>query len=184
MGKNHHNSNTAQNLLLGALAGTILGAAAAAILSSDKCKGLICDAYHQAEESIYDKVNQLSEKSQELTERFLPSKRKPQTLNLTIGAIAGGILGIAAIALLSGSSAKDLQEQVFHSFKCLSNKAHNLEDQACDAAENLQDKISSWVHTAEKFLNTVQGKKNHQHPIDKILDFATIAAQFIQSIRK
>jgi len=184
MGKNHHDSHIAQNLLLGALAGTIIGAAAAAIFSSEKCKGLIYDAYHQAEETICDRVNQLSEKSQELTERFLPRKRQPQTLNLTIGAIAGGILGIAAIALLSGHSAKEFQEQVCHSFKCLSNKAKDLEEQACDVAENLEDKISTWVHTAQKFLNTIQGKKSHQHPIDKVLDLAAVATQFIQSIRK
>lgn len=182
MGRNHE-SHTTQNLLLGALAGTILGAAAAAILSSDKCKGLLCDAYHKAEETLYDKVNQLSEKSQELTEKFLPQKRESQTLNLTIGAIAGGILGIAAIALLSGHSPKDIQEHVAHSFKCLSNKARDLECQACHAAENIEDKISSWVNTAQSLLHTVQGKKS-QRPIDKILDFATIASQFIQSIRK
>lgn len=187
MRRNDSHSHTAQHLILGALAGTIVGAVAAAILSSEQCKGLICDAYHQAEQKVSETVHNLGETSHDLAGRFFPQKRSTQSLNLTIGAIAGGILGIATVALLTGYSTKDIRKQVVHTFKSLSNKAHHLEGQASDAVENIEEKISSWIHLAKKLLHNVQDNystKNNSHAIDKILDLASVATHFLQNLRK
>lgn len=79
------------------------------------------------------------------------------------------------------------------SFECLTDKAHCLEDMAHSAADSFEGNLSSWIHTAEKFINTLNDKTTNQvkkaadassQPLDKILDWAIVAAQLFQSLKK
>lgn len=200
MAKNNQSTSSAnQNILLGILAGTIVGAIAAAVVNSSKGKEIredLFDAYNDASKKVSSAAQHISEKSHELSDRFLHRNHNmpEKNLNLTIGAIAGGILGISAIVFLSSDSAKGLREQVVHSFECLSDKAHELEDRAHSTAESLENNISSWVKKVDKLINTFQeknfnySKKSASHsdnqPLDKILDWAVAAAQLFQSLKK
>lgn len=198
MTRNHQSTSHAnQNILLGVLAGTIVGAIAAAVISSPKGKEIredLFDAYQDASKKVSSAAQNLSEKSHEFSDRFLHRNHRPsENLNLTIGAIAGGVLGISAIVFLTSDSAKGIREQVVHSFECLSDKAHDFEDMAHSAAESFEGNVASWVKKVDKLINAFNekdfshskrnGTSGHQ-PLDKILDWAVVAAQLFQSLKK
>jgi gas vesicle protein len=193
MARNHHESNN-KHLLFGILAGTVVGAVAAAVVNSQRGRAFredLYDAYHNASQRVNDAAHSLSEKTYDLSNRFTHKKHQPADhTNLTIGAIAGGILGISAILFLSSESSKGIRERLAETIETLSDKAHTFEDMAHDAAENFEDRISPWVHRVESFVNSFNGnecksKKNGINPqFDKILDWAVTAAQVYQSLKK
>lgn len=193
MARHNHESNRNQNILLGIAAGTIVGALTAALVSSkgkEIREGLL-DAYHHAGHSVQDAVHNFADTSQSFSDRFLQRQRKPSNLNLTAGAVAGGLLGITAIILLSSKSAKGIRSQFLQSCERLSEKAHDWEDMAQHAAENLEGYVSPWIKKAQTILTALQEKDDsyfhngkRQKPLDKILDFASAAAQLVQSFKR
>lgn len=197
MSKNQQ-SMTSSNVLLGILAGTVVGAIAAAVASSSRAKGLkddLCDAYNDASKKIGKNARHFSDKTHSFTDRFLNPHHSEKNLTVTIGAIAGGIIGLSALAFLATSdSAKGVREQVVNSFETMTDKAHCLEDIACNAANSIEENVTPWIHKVTCFLDTLneaasshRSKKssfNGHEPIDKILDWAVVAAQLFQSFKK
>jgi gas vesicle protein len=195
MARHQQESLNGQNILLGIAAGTVVGALAAFAFST-KGKDIregIRDAYHHAGDAVNQAINNFSESSQSLSDRFLSRQRKPQHLDLTVGAIAGGILGISAILFLNSESAKGIRSHICESCEQLSDKAQDWQEFAQDAVENLEDKISPWIQKAQAVLNAIHDADSFHHsnngtgkhkPIDKILDFVSTAAQLVQSFKK
>lgn len=194
---NYHSTNTGQNILLGVLAGTVVGAIAAALIGSKKGKEIrdsLYDACQNASKKVSCVAESLGDKSHEISDTFLNRNHHPSDpLNLTIGAIAVGILGISAVAFLASDSAKGIREQAIHSFESLSHKAHDFQDMAHSAAENVENSLSSWVKKINNLINNFSekefnySKKNgasNSQTIDKILDLAVVAAQVFQTLKK
>lgn len=198
MTRNHEShSDETRNILLAVLAGSVVGALTAAVIGSAKGEALkeeLHDVYNLASRKVSNAAQMMGEKTHDITDRFLGRPQKhTDHLNLVIGAIAGGILGVSTIVFLSGKSAKGIRKQAFHSFECLSDKAHCLEDKLHTTAGKLEENISYWVNKAGKVINAFnedpgyQSKKNglrNEGPLDKILDWALVAAQVVQSFKK
>lgn len=190
----NHREYTNNHLLFGILAGTVVGAFAAAVVNSKRGREFredLYDAYHNASQRVSDAAHSLSEKTHDFSTRFTHKKHEPaDRTNLTIGAIAGGILGISAILFLSSESSKGIRDRIADTIETLSDKAHSFEDMAHDAAESFEDRISPWVHKVETFINSFNGngyrsrKNGINQQFDKILDWAVTAAQVYQSLKK
>lgn len=195
MAKNHQ-GNSNNRLLLGILAGTVVGAIAAAVTCTKKGREFredLSDAYHNAGKRISNAANTFSERTHDLSDRYLTrNHRAPNHTNLAIGAIAGGILGISTIVFLTSDSAKGIRKQMAHTFETMTNKRHTFEDMAHSAVDRFGENISPWVHKIETVINTLNeiGKPSKKHaesshePLDKILDWASVAAQLYHSLKK
>jgi gas vesicle protein len=194
MAKNQGSSNN--HIMLGILAGTVVGAIAAAVVGTKKGRGFredLTDAYHNAGKKISNAANTFSERTHDLSDRYLSrNHRSPNRTNLAIGAIAGGILGISTIVFLTSDSARGIRKQMVHSFETMTNKRQSFEDMAHSAVESFGENISPWMHKIETVINTLNeiGKPSKRHaesssqPLDKILDWASVAAQLFHSLKK
>jgi len=190
-GNGHSNSN----ILIGILAGTVVGAVTAAAICSPKTKELtedLVDTFERMGKKVSGAAQHLSESAYDLPSRFLGNNKQSRSQrNMTIGAIAGGILGLSAIVFLSSRSAKDIRKQIFRTFDVLRSTDHPFEDIAHFAAERFGNNITPWMKKVEKFLNAINEneyfhskKQKNNHPFDKILDWAVAAAQTYQSFKK
>lgn len=192
MSKNHQN-NSNSNILLGVLAGTIVGALAAAAGTSQRGKKFredLYDSYQDASKKFSNATHDFAERTHGLSDRFLHrNHRSSNHKNLTIGAIAGGILGISAIIYLASDSAKGIRHKMLHSFENITDKTHSIED----IADRFGEKITPWVKKAGRFIDSLN-ENEHSHSrnyassngttLDKILDWAVIAAHTFQSLKK
>lgn len=198
MAKNNQTTSDGnRHILTGLLVGTIVGAIAAALIGSPKGKEIREDLYHScadASKKVCNAAQALSEKSHDLSDRFLGcNHRSSHNLNLIIGAVAGGIIGVSAIIFLTSESTKSLRDQVTHSFECISSQAKDFEDAAHSTADSLQENAACWVKKVDRLINILNEKKFSQskkedsayhEPLNKILDWAVVAAQLFQSLKK
>lgn len=192
----HHSSGHNQNVLLGVLAGTVIGAITAAVISTKgkEIRNHLHDAYDYASEKYADAADSINESAHGISDRFFhKNKRSANHSNMAIGAIAGGILGISAILYLTtGNSSKSLRDRVAHSFESLTDRAHAYQDMAHDAVDSVGENISPWLDKIEKLVCAFTDKKINQtrknlsnnHTIDNILDWALTAAHVFQSLKK
>ncbi|HEV8051014.1 MAG TPA: YtxH domain-containing protein [Parachlamydiaceae bacterium] len=192
--RNTSNNNQNQNILFGVLAGTLIGAVTAVMMSS---KGKVIrdglhDAYDYASEKYEDAADSINESAHDISDRFLHRKQPSDNTNLAIGAVAGGILGISAIIFLTSNSGKGLREKMVHSFENITDKAHSYQDMAHSAVDSMEENISPWLNTIEKLVCAFTDKKMKQtkkslssnNTLDNILDWAVVAAQVFQSLKK
>lgn len=191
----HHSSGHNQNVLLGVLAGTVIGAITAAVISTKgkEIKNHLHDAYDYAAEKYADAADSINESAHGISDRFFHKKKpSPDRSNVAIGAVAGGILGISAILYLTSNSSKSLRDRVAHSFENLTDRAHAYQDMAHDAVDSVGENISPWLDKIEKLVCAFTDKKISQtkkslssnHTIDNILDWALTAAHVFQSLKK
>ena len=186
-------SGTSNGLLIGLLAGTVVGVVTAALWNTPKAKNIkdnISTLYDDASEKIQEFSHQIHHEK---------SPRSSKNLNIAIGAIAGGILGVSAIYLMTSQSAKGVRQQLAHTFESLTERAQdfadNLENGAQNVTETCDDQIHVWVNAVQKFIDLLNSpsqthhvhrkNENHTFPsIDKILDWAVIGARLFQSLKK
>lgn len=198
-----HVSN--QTIIGGVLVGTALGALTAFLLSNSgkhirqNLAKICCDISEQAQ----DIAQQIAEKSGEVTQGVSDHlfngshHRSPQHLNWIIGSLAGGILGISAIAFLTHESTKDARKNLLKNFQNFTNKtykmANNLEDTAHEVAEGFEDRVGSLVKTAQKFIDTLNGcAKNayaytqckNESTLDRVVDWASFGIRLYQNLKK
>lgn len=188
MTKREESASPSHGVLVGLLAGTVVGVVTAALWNNPRIKDNLSDMYEDASEKIH-----------EFSHQFEKSPRSPKNLNIAIGAIAGGILGVSAIIFLTSNSAKGIRQQLAHTFESLTERAQefaeDVEDGAQNVAETVDDQIKVWVKAVQKFVNILNSpsqtqqihRKNENHtfpPIDKILDWAVIGARLFQSLKK
>jgi gas vesicle protein len=195
MAKNHQ-ENSSKNILLGLIGGSIVGAIAAVVVNSPKTqefKEHLVDAFNNASQKVTGAVHTLGESSsQGISERLFHRNQHPSyNRNLTIGAIAGGIIGLSAILFLSSDSGKGIRKQIIHSIDVIREKAHPFEDIAHIAAEHFGTNIAPWMKKVESFLSAIneneyiQHKKYRESPIfDKIIDWAVTAAKTYEGFKK
>ncbi len=201
-----HVSN--QTIVGGVLIGTALGALTAFLMSNSgrhvrqNLSKMCCDISEQAQDIAHHIAKKSEEVSEQVSERLFNngnSRHTPQHLNLIIGSIAGGILGISAIAFLTHDSTKDVRKNLLKNFQSFTNKtykmADNLEETAHDVAENFEEHVTSWVKTAQKFIDTLNGcaktacEKSHlsevtDSTVDKVVDWASFGIRLYQSLKK
>lgn len=151
---NQNNSNENHNILIALLAGSVIGVITAALINSSKGKEIredLYDAYHDASKKVSNAAHKICEKSHDISDKFLGEPQKScQQRNLAIGAVAGGILGISTILFMTCNSTKGLREQAFHTFECLSDKAHCLEDKVHSTNDRFEENVSYWINKAEQ----------------------------------
>lgn len=196
-----------QTIVGGVLIGTVLGAATAFLLSnsgknlrknlSKKC----CEISEQAQELAEQIAEKSGEFTQDVSDRLFngTKHRDSNYLNWVIGGLAGGILGISALAFLTNDSAKDARENLLHNFQTWTNKtakmAGNIGDAAHDVAENFEGKVQNWVHIAQKFIDTLNGQAKNAYEkaqflhveestLDKVIDWAAFGLKLYQNLKK
>lgn len=184
----------------GILIGTIVGATAA-LLSNPKARKAIKNQLCTLSENAQDFANGMAEKSgvvtQGISDHFFNKKAAHnQQLNLLIGSIAGGILGISAAVLLSSESAKGACYSLVQGFDTVAQKTkelgENIEEKTHDVVENVEDRICSWVKVAQKFLNNVNGNsskakafgKKEGDTFDSVLNWALLGIRLFQGLKK
>lgn len=196
MAKNYQD-HSSKNLLLGLIGGTIVGAIAAAVVSSPKTQefkeGLV-DAFNNASHKFSGAIESFGDSSSHgFSDRFFHRNQHIHNRNLTIGAIAGGVLGLSAILFLSSNSGKGVRKQIAYSIDAIREKAHPFEDIAHLAAERFGTNIAPWMKKVEKFLSAInendeyipqKNRKSSENPLDTILDWAVTAAQTYKSFKK
>jgi gas vesicle protein len=191
------------------VAGGLLGVAAALLLTTKKGQEIqdgISDFYHDASDKFDDLSDQVIEKSTQvskgITDKFCCAQPRCQkNLNLVIGGIAGGVLGIVAALAISGERLEDFRNHVAHTFEDLSGKAHDIGEgvgeKAHHFAENLEDQVSYWTNVAHQVIGMVKGdegksesfahksSKSRVRPnLEHFLDWAALGVRLFQSIRK
>lgn len=178
-----HPSHNNGGKIAGALViGTILSAAAAFLITTKKGKKIRHDLV-----DIYDDIS-------EQTHYFIKPK-KGNNRNLLIASVAGGILGISAIAFLASHAGQNFRDNLTTTFKRISDKtsslANELEEVAEDTVGNLEEKITPWVKIAGDLASTLSAfsnKKNtrykHQSAVDTVADWAGLGIRLFQSLKK
>lgn len=195
-----------QTIVGGVLLGTALGAAAA-FLFSQRGKGvrknlakMCCDLSDQAQDLAHQVVEKSGEWSHEVSDLFgSTNNRSHSQLNWIIGGIAGSVLGLSALVLLTHDSAKDVRQTLLDNVHCWTKKtskfAGSLGESAHGVAENLEDKVHCWVNVAQKFIDSINGyaktavKKvdeisDGDSTLDKVVDWAAFGIRLYQSLKK
>lgn len=195
MARNHYN-NSGSNILLGLIAGTVVGAIAAAVANSPRTQEFkedVADAFNKASKKVSGAVHAISDSSNEFSDRFFHRHQHKPNHHLTIGAIAGGVLGLSTLLFLSSNASKGFRKTIIHSMETMREKAHPFEDIAHIAAERFGENIAPWMKKVERFLSAINENEiihNKKHrssespTFDKILDWAVAAAQTYQSFKK
>lgn len=199
MKRNHHSSqkNSNNGVLLGILAATVVGGTIAAIAGAKKGMDFsdMSDMYHNATKRISRAANSIGEKTHDLSDRYLNrNHHSTKNRNLAVGAITGGLLGLTAMVFLTSDATKAFREQMLHSFESMSNKgSSSFGNFAHSAADRWEENVTPWLNKIENFVESLneheskQTRKNGTHgsqPLDKILDWASVAAQLLHSLKK
>jgi len=188
-------------LIGGVIAGSLLGVGAALLLTTKKGQEIqdnLCCMYNDASDKMEDISDRIVEKSSQYTNALtgkFQKKRSQNHLNLAIGGIAGGVLGIIAAMTLTGDSLDDLRSHVVTTFEDLSEKAsdftEDVSEKAEDLAETLQGQINYWSSLANQVICAVKGegsckssKANGKPNLGQFVDWATLGVRLFQSIRK
>lgn len=166
-----------------AIVGSLIGAAAAFLLATNSGKKL--------KNNMREIYNNMSDEVEHFTHKA--KRKQPRNLNLIIGGIAGGILGISAIVLFSNKSARrGLRENLAHSVKYLTDKSAEFVEDIEEAAEgtfdNLEERVTPWIKVAQEFVNTVNGSqksRRHGHStINTVADWAGLGIRLFQNLKK
>lgn len=185
-----HNSN--YNVLLGILAGGVVGALTAAAVTSRRGRELreeLYGAYHDAGKKLSHATHNFTDRAHGFTDKFLNrNNHNAKYRNLTIGAVASGILGLSALLYLSSDAGKGVRRKMQHTFQNITD--HSLEDIAHFTIDRVGEKISPWIQKAEKFIDAIHEndsgysrRSSNGTTLDKVLDWAVVAAQTIQSLK-
>lgn len=187
--------NSNKGLLFGILAATAaVGGITAALANTKKGREFredLHDAYNNASKKFTRAANTISEKSLDLSDRYLNGHhRSNKKRNMAIGAITGGLIGLSAMMMLSSKKGKGFREQLIHSFESLADKAHSFEDMAHSATDSWDENVAPWIEKLTSAIDSLNeheyksSKKSENQPLEKILDWASVAAQIYQSLKK
>jgi gas vesicle protein len=191
----------------GVVVGTLLGAATAFFLTSDKNRPLkreLSDIYHQFHDKLNDLAHNLSEKSEGLRQGFsrhyFTKNPNRSRLNLLIGSLAGGVLGASAVFFLTTDSGKDIFEKAIEQVQCLAKKTHeigeDIQEKTSEVIETFEDRVSTWADAAQNFISKLNGASkygkngSHHHSsaekdiVDNVIDWASFGLRLYQSLKK
>lgn len=204
MKKNHEPASSfsthSQNLLGGLLIGALVGIGGAFLIKSragEKIKRDLCDIYDGACDKVGNFTHDIAEKSEELThgikKHFCNNKSSATSKNFLIGSIAGGVLGISAIAWLTSDMSKGFRKNFCHTFECLTDKTREIADEIEDTTEevvdNLENRLNGWVKIASKLIHnfsdtTHKNVKDAHMNLDKVVDWAVLGIRLFNSLKK
>lgn len=192
MSRNHRGNSNNNHSLLKILAATAVCGIIAAV--AGKKKEDLYDVYNNASKKFSHAANSFSDRTQDLSERYLGKTRPSnRNKNLAAGAIAGGLLGLTAMVFLTSDATRKLREQVLHSFESVSNRGRSWTGLAQSAADRWEENVTPWLDKLENLVDALsehdfrQVRKNGtriSQPLDKILDWTSLAAQLLHSLKK
>ena len=196
-------------LLLGVAAGGLVGAGAAFFLASrqeETFQDNLADAYKsvrsKAQNYAKKGINSVSDYAETIKDKandFLESsyENSGSTTTILLGALGGGILGIATILLLSPETGKEIRDDLAEAYEKTTDLASHLSKTGKNAAENLSS--IDWVDLAKTVLQTVTNNiqsEDVRHGVEEefeevgartnipeILKFATMGLHLWQNVK-
>ena len=176
-------NNHSQILLLGLIAGGLIGAGTALVLAPkngkqlrknliDACQGF-SDKTGEIKENLFEQGEELLEAAQQWSKK---KKISPTSSQLALGGIAGCALG-AAVALFLANKSKDEDSSYF---------------------PDISSKVESWTTNAKSVVDTLHGflnegnakKRTAAHdesdgsPFHEIMDLASIGLRLFQNLKQ
>ncbi len=204
-----YRSISKEKVVGGVLVGAILGAATAFLCSNSgkRIRQNLASMCSELSEQAQDLAQQVARKSEDVTHDvsdylFNGHSCDKSHLNLLIGSVAGAILGVSASLYFSHKPHQpDLRHRILHNVHRLTKKSHQLagdiEHGAHDVAENFEDRVSSWVHVAQKFIDNINGcaedvctKKHSRYheeedsTLDKVVDWTAFGLRLYKALKK
>lgn len=155
MNKNRQKTQNTQidTLLIGLLAGGLVGAGTALLLAPKKGSDVRKDLYN-----AYDDLSETASDKREEIMDTISDWHNPRSLGsnktLIIGGLAAGILGAATAYLLTQKTKKNFSETFFE-------KTHEIADNIKHAVpEDFAVSAGGWIRQAKTILNTVDSVLN------------------------
>ncbi len=195
-----------QTIIGSLLIGTALGAATAFLLSKKgkHFRDSVIETCTDLSEEAKNIAGQIAEKSIDVSHDIsdkLFNGTKPRTneqMNWIIGGIGVAILGIVATAYFS--QGPELRDKILHTFQTVTDKtskiAGNLKESVHDVTNNLDENLSTWVNTAQEFLEVVNGyakdavkevpstKNIEESSLGKVMDLADCGIKLYKHLVK
>lgn len=193
----------------GLLLGSAMGAAAIFLTKTYKGKAILRNlSYALQEISARTKEASMQMSAQAakgcpISQRLFRREeyaKKEEGMNLALGGVVGGALGLAAAYLLTSDSSKGLRENLADNLQCLSEKtqgfAQDFHENAKDVADTLEERFGGWVDVAQRFIDNLNANAQSQigsakrrfleedHSFDKVVDWAALGIRLYQSLKK
>lgn len=172
----------------GALIGGCIGSVMALFLAPKSGKALrndITEGYNSLNKQSHQYMDNISVQAQELLDSLRDVEHKSPNAFL-IGGAAGAIIGALAGLLLAPQSGDKLRESLGEEYENICDKAKDVVNGLGQKEQELEGKLDEWKEvfsTVVDKLATPLNKKNKNHHMDKILDWATLGLRFYNQVQ-
>lgn len=176
-----------QRLVMGLIAGGLIGAGAALILTPKSGKQLrrhlsdVCQNLAETTDEIKESLLQRGEEFIDSAQEWTKSPQSPSTISLAIGGITGCALGATIAILISHQNEKTCTNPRNH-FKEASRFSHDIGLKAqtwISNAKSFVDTMHDVLHTEEAESKPTSGSS----PIHEILELASLGARLFQNFK-
>lgn len=181
----NHSSDQVSSMLIGAAAGSVLGATTALLLAPESGEELrqdICDAYYdmsdKAKEMAHDVAERANERAKGAVAPYLKRNHSHTNRNMLIGALGGTLLGVTAYLLMSKKEAD------------LSTIASRIKLVRHSAKKNL----NSWMQTANEVVQSLsqhlaekdedEDEDEHPNQGSNLMDWAIFGLKLLQNVKR
>lgn len=180
----NHSGEQVSNLLIGAAAGSVLGATTALLFAPESGEELrqdICDAYCDASDKAKGIAHQVIDRANETAKGaspFLPRRHSHSNRNLLIGALGGTLLGVTAYLLLNSKEGD---------IGTLAGKIKRVKHSA-------KKNLNSWMQTANEVVQSLsqhiegqdedEDEDEHPHQGSNLMDWAIFGLKLLQNVKR